>query len=134
VNSGSPDDWGIAFTNERDPPPSAHETSIEVHSWRLLKAPTGELHLGTLRDPQGDRASVRLTSALASINATARVAKTGSGRTYVLVGPPESRLLERQAIRNGAAHLGLADGIDISDKIWLEMLTASLDCSPSTNQ
>lgn len=134
MNRGSPDDGGIAFTNERAAPPPEHETNMEVHSWRLLRAPTGELHLGTLRDHQGDRAVVRLTSALASINATERVATTGSGRTYVLVGPPECRLLERQAIRNGAAHLGLVDGIDISDQIWPEMLKASLDYSPLTNR
>lgn len=121
MNCSGPDDVGVTFTNARDAPPPDDEANMEVHSWRLLKAPSGDLHLGTLRDREGDRAVVRLTSALARIDATERVATTGSGRTYVLMGPPERRPLERQAIRNGAAHLGLADGIDISDQIWSEM-------------
>ncbi len=97
---------------------------MEVHSWRLLKAASGELHLGTLRDRQADRVVVRLTSVLAKFDVAARMVTTASGRRYVLMGPPESSPLERQAIRNGAAHLGLADGIDISDPFWEKMVAA----------
>lgn len=121
MNSTNLDDAGITFANERDALPPGEEPSMEVHSWRLLKAPSGELHLGTLRDRQTDRAVVRLTSALAMVDTVARAVITVSDRRYVLMGPPESRPLERMAIRNGASHLGLADGIDISDQIWAEM-------------
>lgn len=121
MNSIGLDDLGIGFVNVRDAPAPDEEALMHVHSWRLLKAPSGELHLGTFRDRQTDRAVVRLTSALASIDGTTRVVTTASGRSYVLTGPPESGPLERQAIRNGAAHLGLADGIDISEQIWAEI-------------
>lgn len=83
-----------------------------------MKAPSGEFHLGTLRDRQTDRAVVRLTSALAWFDMVARAVTTASGRRYVLMGPPESRPLECLAIRNGAAQLGLAGGIDISTQFW----------------
>lgn len=97
---------------------------MEVHSWRLFKAPSGELHLGTLRDRQADRAVVRLTSALAWFDMSARAVTTASGRRYVLKGPPENRPLECMAIRNGAAQLGLAGGIDISVPFWAQMRPA----------
>jgi hypothetical protein len=121
VNSAEPGDLGIAFVNERDAPPPEEEPSMEMHSWRLMKAPSGELHLGTLRDRQTDRAVVRLTSALARFDVAARAVTTASGRRYVLIGPPESRPLECMAIRNGAAQLGLSGGIDISAQFWDQM-------------
>ncbi len=122
--NSSGDDVGIAFVNERDAPPPEEEQTLQVHSWRLMKAPSGELHLGTLRDRDVDRAVVRLTSALAQFDMRAGVVTTASGRRYVLIGPPESRPLERRAIRNGAAHLGLAGGIDISDQFWARLEAA----------
>lgn len=124
MNRFGPDDLGIGFANERDAPPPEEEALMKAHSWRLLKAPSGELHLGTLRDHRTDRAVIRLTSALVSIDGVTRVVTTGSGRSYVLTGPPESGPLECQAIRNGAAHLGLADGIDISEQIWADICSA----------
>lgn len=119
--SGQFADEAIAFVNEGDAPSPVAEPSLEVHSWRLMKAPSGELHLGTLRASQGDRAVIRLTSALAWFDMAARAVATASGRRYLLMGPPESRPLERMAIRNGAAHLGLAGGIDISAQFWAQM-------------
>ena len=124
MNRADPDDLGISFTNQRDAPPPEAEPSMEVRSWRLMKAPSGELHLGTLRDRQTDRAVVRLTSALAWFDMAAHAVTTASGRRYVLIGPPESRPLETMAIRNGAAQLGLAGGIDISVQFWEQMQAA----------
>lgn len=124
MNAAGPDDAGITFVNQRDAPPPEDEPSMEVHSWRLMKARSGELHLGTLRDRQADRAVVRLTSALAQFDLAARAVTTASGRRYVLSGPPESRPLEAMAIRNGAAQLGLAGGIDISAQFWERMQAA----------
>lgn len=121
MNAAGPDDAGITFVNQRDAPPPEDEPSTEVHSWRLMKAPSGELHLGTLRDRQADRAVVRLTSALARFDMAAHAVTTASGRRYVLIGPPENRPLETMAIRNGAAQLGLAGGIDISAQFWAQM-------------
>lgn len=118
------EDIGIAFQNERDALPPEHEPSLNVDSWRLMKAPSGELHLGTLRDRQADRAVVRLTSALARFDMSERAVTTASGRRYVLLGPPEHRPLECMAIRNGAAQLGLSGGIDISDQFWAQMQPA----------
>lgn len=124
MNRADPDDLGISFINQRDAPPPEAEPSMEVHSWRVMKAPSGELHLGTLRDRQTDRAVVRLTSALAWFDMAARSVTTASGRRYVLIGPPESRPLECMAIRNGAAELGLAGGIDISAQFWARLQAA----------
>jgi len=121
MNSADADDLGITFVNERDAPRPEEEQIMKVHSWRLLKAPSGELHLGTLRDPQADRVVVRLTSALTWFDMAAKAVTTASGRRYVLMGPPEDRPLERLAIRNGAAQLGLAGGIDISAQFWAQM-------------
>ncbi len=118
MNGPEHDDLGITFVNERDAPPPEEEPSMEVHSWRLMKAPSGELHLGTLRDRQTDRVVVRLTSALAWFDMVARAVTTASGRRYVLMGPPERRPLECMAIRNGAAQLGLTGGIDVSAQFW----------------
>lgn len=114
-------DTGIEFANERNAPPPEAEPTNEVYSWRIFKALSADLHLGTLRNRQAERAVVRLTSSLAVIDAAARVVITVSGRRYALMGPPESRTLERMAICSGAQHLGLADGIDISDQIWAAM-------------
>jgi|GEM_PF-2181288 len=121
MSSSVIDHTGIDFANERDAPPPEAEPSIEVHSWRMFKTPSAGLHLGTLRDREAERAVVRLTSAIAAIDVVARVAITSSGRRYVLMTPPETRAMERMAICNGAAHLGLADGIDVSNQIWADM-------------
>jgi len=125
VNEADPGSTGITFVNVRDAPAAQDEPSMEVYSWRLIKAPSGELHLGTLRDPKRGRAVVRLTSALAAFDMAARAVTTASGRRYLLMGPPESRSLECMAIRNGAAQLGLAAGIDISAQLWAQMHEAS---------
>jgi len=125
VNGAALGSAGIAFINHRDAPAAQDEPSIEVYSWRLLKAPSGELHLGTLRDRQADRAIVRLTSALAAFDMAASAVTTASGRRYLLMGPPESRSLECMAIRNGAAQLGLAAGIDISAQCWAQIQQAN---------
>lgn len=126
-----PDSTGITFVNQRDAPAAQDEPSMEVHSWRLMKASSGELHLGTLRDGQADRAVVRLTSALAGVDMAAHTVTTASGRRYVLMGPPESRSLECMTIRNGAAQLGLAGGIDISAQFWSQMQQA-MEAAAST--
>lgn len=116
-----PDSTGISFVNHRDGPATQDEPSMEVHSWRLLKAPFAELHLGTLRDRQSDRAVVRLTSALAEFDMAACAVRTASGRRYVLMASPEGRALECMAIRKGAAQLGSSGGIDISAQFWSQM-------------
>ncbi|KQW51235.1 MULTISPECIES: hypothetical protein [unclassified Roseateles] len=114
------DDAGIAFDNERGALPP-EEDPCEVHSWRLLKAPSGELHLGTRRDRKTNRAVVRLTSALAGFDITSRAVKTTSRHRCMLMAPPKSRPLECMAIRNGAALLGLSGGIDISSQFWAQL-------------
>lgn len=63
---------------------------------------------------QADHAVVRLTSAVAKFETAAREVITASGRRYVLMAPPERRSQECMAIRNSAAQLGLAGGIDVS--------------------
>jgi hypothetical protein len=125
VIGADPGSVGITFINPRDALAAQDEPSVEVHSWRLIKAPSGELHLGTLRDRQADRAVVRLTSALAAFDMAASAVTTASGRRYLLMGPPESRSMELIAIRNGAAQLGLAAGIDISAQFWAQICQAS---------
>jgi hypothetical protein len=114
-------DLGIHFANERDAAPVRDQPAIEVVSWRLMKASSGALHLATLRHGQADQVVARLTSAIAHINCTSRTLTTSSGRLYVLQGPPESRPVERQALRDGAAALGLSGAIDVSEKQWEQM-------------
>jgi hypothetical protein len=94
---------------------------MEVHSWRLLRVPAGELHLVTLRDLSDERGTVRVTSAIAAIAALddgARVVTTSSGRKYALMGPPETREFELDLLQGGAVRLGLVDAADVSVLAW----------------
>ncbi|MBA4342307.1 MAG: hypothetical protein C0423_09165 [Methylibium sp.] len=91
---------------------------MDVYSWLMLKAGAGELHLVTLRHRGIDHGVVRLTSPIASIDNSARVVTTSSGRQYSLMGPPEGRTLEQQVLREGAARLGLPDATDVSGWVW----------------
>jgi hypothetical protein len=125
VNRADSASAGITFTNHRDAPEVPDEPVMEIHSWRLMKAPSGELHLGMLGNCQAKCAVVRLTSAIIAFDIATSAVITASGRRYLLKGPPESRLLECAAIRNGAAQLGLAGGIDISAQFWALMHEAS---------
>lgn len=115
------DEPSVLFTNERDAPPVGTQPLMKVHSWRLMKATTGELHLVTLRVRHQDHGTVRLTSALVSIDKTTRVVVTSSGRRYALLAAPESGALEQQVLRAGAARLGLAGAVDISDWAWAQV-------------
>lgn len=112
----------ILTANERDAPSVNEQPKMEVHSWLMLKSSTGEQHLVTLRDRDMDRGVVRLTSPIASIDNSARVVTTSSGRQYSLLGPPASDALEQQVLLAGAARLGLSEVSDVSAWVWSQML------------
>jgi len=91
---------------------------MEVHSWRLIRVPSGELHLVTLRDLTDERGTVRVTSAIAAFDSSERVVTTSSGRQYVLTQPPEARQFERDLLQGGAVRLGMGDAVDVSMLVW----------------
>lgn len=111
----------ILLANGRDAPSPQDQPQVEALSWRMLKSPNGELHLVTLRDRDMDRGEVRLTSAITSIDNSARVVTTSSGRQYSLQGPPEGEVLEQQVLCAGAARLGLPEATDVSAWVWSQM-------------
>lgn len=111
----------IRIANERDAPSIHDQPQMDVHSWLMLKSTTGELHLVTLRDRDVDGGVVRLTSPMASIDNSARVVATSSGRQYLLMGPPAIETLEQQVLLAGAARLGLSDATDVSEWVWGQM-------------
>ncbi len=119
----TPYDLWCHFSNLRDAPPIDEQPSMQTDSWRLLKAASGELHLGASRIGDEGQLVARVTSAIAQIDHSNRTLTTASGRRYVLVGAPEERPLECAAIRNHAAAMGLAGAIDVSDQHWLRMLS-----------
>jgi len=111
----------LLFDNERDAPSRQQQPLMEVRSWRVLKSTSGQLHLVTFRDCDGDRGVVRLTSAVVSIDRATRTVMTSSGRQYVLLVPPEAAAFERQLLWAGAARLGLLGPTDVSDWSWGQM-------------
>ena len=91
---------------------------VEVHCWRLLKAPSGTLHLVTLRDRREQGATVRMTSAITAVDADAGIVTTSTGRQYVLMGPFETQDFEVDLLHCGAVRLGMADSVDVSVFAW----------------
>lgn len=108
----------VLFANERDAPAVDAQPRMEVHSWRLIRVPSGELHLVTLRDLTDERGTVRVTSAIAAFDSSERVVTTSSGRQYVLTQPPEARQFERDLLQGGAVRLGMGDAVDVSMLVW----------------
>jgi hypothetical protein len=108
----------VVFANERDAPTVDVQPGMEVHSWRLPRVPSDELHLVTLRDLSDERGTVRVTSAIAVFDDGARVVTTSSGRQYALMGPPETREFEFDLLQGGAVRLGLGDAVDVSVLAW----------------
>lgn len=108
----------VAFANERDAPAVAAQPRMEVHSWRLIREPSGTLHLVTLRDLTEEQGTVRVTSAITAVDQEAGIVTTSSGRQYALMGPPEERSLERDLLQGGAVRLGMGDAVDVSVLAW----------------
>ena len=108
----------VLFANERDAPAVDAQPRMEVHSWRLIRVPSGELHLVMLRDLTDERGTVRVTSAIAAFDSSERVVTTSSGRQYVLTQPPEARQFERDLLQGGAVRLGMGDAVDVSMLVW----------------
>lgn len=108
----------IAFANERDAPQVEVQRRLEVHSWRLLRAPSGSLHLVTLRDASQTGATVRVTSPITVVDRASGLVTTSSGRHYVLMTAFEQRDVEVELLHRGAARLGLGDAVDVSVLAW----------------
>lgn len=105
----------VLFDNERDAPSRQRQPLMDVRSWRMLKSMSGQLHLVTFSERDGDRSVVRLTSAIVAIDLAERTVITSSGRQYVLLVPPEAGAFKRQMLWAGAARLGLLGATDVSN-------------------
>lgn len=108
----------LAFANERDALPVEAQPRVQVHSWRLIRTPSGKLHLATLRDLSDQRGTVRVTSPISAVDRDGRVVTTSSGREYELMGPPEEREIEREVLLAGAVRLGMGDAVDVTVFAW----------------
>ncbi|MFN3302111.1 MAG: hypothetical protein ACK44A_00150 [Roseateles sp.] len=118
MTSHEPGAGGLSFVNEGDAPQVEAQPRVEVHCWRLLKAPSGTLHLVTLRDRSEQGATVRVTSAITAVDAAAGIVTTSTGRQYVLLGPFETQDFEVDLLHRGAVRLGMADSVDVSVLAW----------------
>lgn len=118
MNFFYPDDDGFFFFSRRQAPPVEDQPRMNAHSWRLIQTFSGDLHLATLRHRMADRGVVRLSSAISTVDINTRTMTTSSGRSYVLIGPPEERHLEYNALFAGIARLGISDGMDVSTAVW----------------
>lgn len=111
-------DLVLTVVNDRVAPPVEAHRHIEVHSWLVIRARSGSLHLVTLRDVSAGRGTVCVTSAISAVDSDGRVVTTSSGRRYELMGPPEARDLERDVLRCGAVSLGMGEAVDVSVFAW----------------
>jgi len=108
----------LHFIDDRDAPPVATQSRVEVRSWRLIQTPAGSYHLVMLSDQCETRATVRVTSAVVAVDPDAGVVTTSSGRQYKLIGPAEERPFERDVLAGGAVTLGLGDAVDVTVFAW----------------
>ncbi|MCE4540696.1 hypothetical protein LXT12_26025 [Pelomonas sp. P7] len=108
----------MLFVDDRDAPPVAKQSRMEVHSWRLIRTPAGTYHLVTLIEQCETRATVRVTSAITAVDSEAGLVTTSSGRQYLLMGPAEERTFERDILAGGAVSLGLGDAVDVTVFAW----------------
>ncbi|RTL38348.1 MAG: hypothetical protein EKK53_19375 [Burkholderiales bacterium] len=118
MSESEPGAPAVAFFNLRDGPAVDAQPRMEVHSWRLIRAPAGTLHLVTLRDLTEERGTVRVTSAITAVDLEAGIVTTSSGRQYALMRPAEEREFERELLQGGAVRLGLGDAVDVSVLAW----------------
>lgn len=113
-----PDDSAFSFAHGRDAPPVEAQSRVEVHCWRLLRAPSGTLHLVTLRNQNEEGGTVRVTSAITAVDEAAGIVTTSSGCQYRLMAPFETRDFERGLLHRGATTLGMGDSVDVSVLAW----------------
>lgn len=118
MNGGQNGGLAITVANDRDAPTVGEQPLVEVHSWRVLRAPERSLHLVTLTGLSEQGGTVRVTSAITAVDQDAGIVTTSSGRRYLLMGPPEDRDLQRELLRNGAVRLGMGTAVDVSVLAW----------------
>lgn len=111
-------DSAFTFAKEGEPPPAKAHPSVEVHCWRLLRAPSGTLHLVTLDRQSEEGGTVRVTSAITALDEAAGIVTTSLGRQYLLMVPFEARDVERDLLHRGAATMGMGDSVDVSVLAW----------------
>lgn len=108
----------ITFINDRDAPTPDLQPPVDVHSWRLLRAPEGTLHLVTLSGQTEQGETVHVTTPITAVDQEAGIVTTLSGRRHALLSPPEDRDLERDLLRNGAIRLGMGGAVDVTVLAW----------------
>lgn len=65
--------------------PVADVPEIVLEAWRILETAAGDRHFVGFR---AERETARVSSAIVSVDMSARIGITNSGRRYVLDGPP----------------------------------------------
>lgn len=65
--------------------PVGEVPEVVLQAWRVLETDSGERHFVGFRP---DRGTGRVSSAIVSVDMSARIGITNSGRRYVLDGPP----------------------------------------------
>ncbi len=104
----------FCFVNHRDALPVAEQPSVQVKHWRIFRAANGNRHLLIILA----NGSLRITSAITSVDHATAELTTESGRRYQLLDLPEGRQPERTLLGAYALRSGLVDAVDVSDELW----------------
>jgi len=108
----------MKFVNDRDASTVGEQPLVEVHSWRVLRAPERSLHLVTRTGLSEQGGTVCVTSSITAVDQDAGIVTTSSGRRYLLMGPPEDRDIQRELLREGAVRLGMGTAVDVTVLAW----------------
>lgn len=104
----------IQFLNERLAPDVQVQPEVQLDHWRILQRGTGTLHIVAMLGPM----TLRVTSALAALDLARAMVKTGSGRNYHLVAPPEEDE-DLRILMELRGHLAIGTiSADVSDVVW----------------
>lgn len=106
----------------RDVPPVSSQNGLALTDWQIRENESGDRFLIGLM-PNGR--TIRMTSAIQSLDPVGRTLQTGSGRRYHLSGSPTSAagllsLMEVSAVANG-----LKASIDVTEEVWMDIMRAT---------
>jgi hypothetical protein len=105
----------------RDAPTVDQQPKVRPAVWRVIRATTGACYVTALTE----NGSLRMTTAIQSIDVVNRTAETESGRTYDLGAGPadDAETLGLLMVRPRIELQGCFE--DVSDQLWRDMLQAS---------
>lgn len=107
------------FLNERFAPQVSEQPEVDLHHWRMFRAPSGDTRLSAEINP----GTMRITTPVVAVDIPKACCITLSGRRYRLCCPPEDGELLRALIQANAERSGLVGAADVSDSIWSEIST-----------